>query len=231
MNNVHIMAIGAHCGDMEVTAGGVIAKYTKYGNKATIVHMTLGEKGHPTLSPEEYGRQKIEEAKGVAKLLGANVIFLDYKDGELPQNEEIEFQICDLIRREKPDICVTHWRNSIHPDHSNTYRNVLGGVFKASLKAIGREYTAHRVKKLLFAENWEDSGDFEPYIYIDISEVFDQWIEAISKYELFRGGVSNFPYLDYYKSLAKIRGAESGFKYAEAFDVLKESKKIFAQFF
>ncbi|PTQ56657.1 MAG: hypothetical protein BSOLF_2807 [Candidatus Carbobacillus altaicus] len=24
----HIMAIGAHCGDMELVAGGVIAKYT-----------------------------------------------------------------------------------------------------------------------------------------------------------------------------------------------------------
>ena len=32
----HIMVVGAHCGDAEVMAGGIVAKYTKSGHKASI---------------------------------------------------------------------------------------------------------------------------------------------------------------------------------------------------
>lgn len=43
----HILAIGGHAGDMDLTAGAVIAKYTQAGHKATFLHLTPGEKGHP----------------------------------------------------------------------------------------------------------------------------------------------------------------------------------------
>ncbi len=59
----HIVAIGAHAGDMELTAGGVIAKYTMAGHRATLVHITPGEKGHPRLSAEEYKQQKMAEGE------------------------------------------------------------------------------------------------------------------------------------------------------------------------
>jgi 3-deoxy-7-phosphoheptulonate synthase len=44
---VSIMAIGAHIGDMELTAGEVLAKHAILGDKITLVHLTAGEKGNP----------------------------------------------------------------------------------------------------------------------------------------------------------------------------------------
>ncbi len=35
----------------------------------------------------------------------------------------------------------------------------------------------------------------------------------------------SFPYLDYYSSLARVRGAEAGRRYAAAFEVAPSSKK------
>ncbi len=41
------MAIGAHIGDMELTAGGVLASMSLEGHKIITVALTSGEKGNP----------------------------------------------------------------------------------------------------------------------------------------------------------------------------------------
>ena len=38
-----ILAIGAHAGDMELTAGALLIKQHKLGDRVVILHMTLGE--------------------------------------------------------------------------------------------------------------------------------------------------------------------------------------------
>ena len=67
--------------------------------------------------------------------------------------------------------------------------------------------------------NWEDREDFSPYVFIDISDAMADWEKCVTKYEFIRGGVSSYPYLEYYRGLAKVRGADAGFPFAEAFDI------------
>lgn len=212
---VKLMVVGAHAGDAEVTCGGLVAKLTRAGHEVVIVHMTLGERGHPKLSEEEYGIQKRREAEEAARILGAKPVFLPYRDGELPVSSEAKFQLCDLIREYKPEILVTHWKGSIHRDHKSAYRNVVDALFYAALPAVKREKPAHRVRRVFFAENWEDPRGFRPNVYVDISDVFDVWKEAASAYAFARGE-TGFPYIEYYTCLFRIRGIESGFKYAQA---------------
>ena len=53
------MVVGAHAGDAEImAAGALVAKYTKAGHDAVLVHLTPGERDTKTLSPEEYAEQK-----------------------------------------------------------------------------------------------------------------------------------------------------------------------------
>ena len=40
-----VLAIGGHAGDMELTAGALLIKHVKRGDKVVILHMTLGEGG------------------------------------------------------------------------------------------------------------------------------------------------------------------------------------------
>lgn len=211
----HIMVVGGHCLDAEVMAGGIVAKYTKHGHKASIVHATPGEKGHKTMSPEDYAKQKIEEAKRAAAVLGAEAYFLPYKDAELPVDDEAKYALADLIRQLKPTVILTHWKESIHKDHTNTALIVEDARFYAALPAIKRALPAHGAWGLFYCENWEDPYGYEPDIYIDISDVFDTYIEAISQYELARGGISNFRYIDYYRALAITRGCLANCQYAQ----------------
>ncbi|MBA4493248.1 PIG-L deacetylase family protein [Paenactinomyces guangxiensis] len=226
----HILAIGGHAGDMDLTAGAVIAKYTQAGHKATFLHLTPGEKGHPRLSPEEYAKQKIEEARRFAEIVGADVRFLAYKDAELPVNEEVKYQVADIIREVKPDIIITHWKGSIHKDHTNTYHIVEDARFYAALKTIQRDLPAHFTRKLYYADNWEDPYDFEPEVFIDIpEEAYETWVKAMHCYAYARGETSGFPFIEYYKALTIVRGAPAGFKRAQAFAVPRgaHTKRLF----
>jgi LmbE family N-acetylglucosaminyl deacetylase len=222
-----ILAIGAHCGDVEITTGAVLAKEKKLKSDIAILHMTLGERGHKKLHPLKYAEQKKKEALEAGKVLGAEVIFGPYGDGELPNNEEAVKFVSEVIRRLKPTHIITHWRRSIHKDHAYTHTISMDGTLLSVLEGVKSEFTPNKnFKGIYFTENWEDMDEFTPYIYYDISDTINDWERCVKKYELFRGGISDFPYFDYYKSLFRLRGCESGYKYACAFDIESINKKV-----
>lgn len=236
-DQLHIMAFGAHAFDAEVMAGPVLAKYARLGHKATLVHLTRGERGHPTKPPEVYGPQLEMEMKEAARVLGCNVIWMGYKAGTIGTSESIMLDICDLIRRERPDYVITHWRGSVHPRHTSTHENVVGGVRYAAAESVVRELPPHRVRGLYFGENCEDLDGFQPDVYIDITDTFDQWFEALAKYELFAPRfrerdhegkvIEAWPYADYYRTMAVVRGHEVGVRYAKAFMSARAAYDLF----
>jgi LmbE family N-acetylglucosaminyl deacetylase len=215
-----ILAVGAHAGDMEITAGAVLAKQAKAGDRIVFLHLSLGEGGNPRMSADEYGRQKRREAEEAASVIKAEVLFGPYKDGEIPNTEEGRRYVADVIRQVKPTHIISHWKNSLHKDHVAAGAITVDAVLLASLPGVQSSFPPHRgVRRLLFAENWEDAEDFHPYIYIDVSDAREDWEKCVTQYEFIRGGISSFPYHEYYRALFRIRGAEGGFTYAEAFDI------------
>lgn len=214
------LAIGAHAGDMEITAGALLLKQHELGDRIVLLHLTLGEGGNPRMSPEQYGEQKRREAKEVAGALGAEVMFGPYHDGEIPDDEAARRYVADVIRQVKPTNIITHWRRSIHKDHAATSAIVDDAVLLASLEGVKTAHAAYRgVRGIWYAENWEDPESFHPYMYVDVSGFIPRWREAVSKYEFIHGGISGFRYLDYYTALATLRGAEARREAAVAFDI------------
>jgi hypothetical protein len=78
---------------------------------------------------------------------------------------------------------------------------------------------------LYYADNWEDAEGFTPYLYVDVTDDLAAWKAAASCYEFIRGGISTFPYLEYYESLARVRGALAGKRFAVALEVDPSAKK------
>jgi LmbE family N-acetylglucosaminyl deacetylase len=211
-----IMVIGAHAGDAENMAGAVVLQHTRAGCTAVIVHMTLGEAGHRTLPPEVYAEQRKREVQESARCMGAKAIRLDYADGFLPANQEVKLQVADLIRQERPTILLTHWKGSFHKDHVATYEIVQDALFYAGLPSLKRSAPAHWVPQLYFPENWEDMDGWRADVYMDATEVWDEYLEMLKTHELMRGGVSTFRYYDYYNALGTTRGCLGGFQKAVA---------------
>jgi LmbE family N-acetylglucosaminyl deacetylase len=221
----HLLVIGAHIGDAEITGGLLAAKYAQAGHRVTILHMTAGEKGNPAMDHRQYREQRIREAEAAAEIMGAQECFvLDHPDGELQVNEQTVNEMCDHIRRLRPDIVLTHWRGSFHRDHRSCHTIVMEGGFLAALPGIERDQPAHLIRGLYYLENWEDMEDYHPDLWVDVTEAFDTWVKACGEHQLLRGEIS-FDYLHHYTGLAAKRGAEVGVKRAVTVSLPPISRK------
>lgn len=221
-----ILAIGAHAGDAELTIGPLLTAERARGSRVVILDMTLGEKGHPKLSAQEYGAQKRREAAEAAAAIGAELEFGPYRDAEIPNDEVARHFVASVIRRVKPNLVVTHWKQSMHRDHSTTSAIVRDAVLLAALPDVeGVEGKPHRGVSLWYAENWEDAVGFTPYIYFAVdSASWVKWKGAVSSFEFARGG-TGYPYIEYYDALGRVRGIESRKGLAVAFDIEPEGKR------
>lgn len=127
--------------------------------------------------------------------------------------------MADVIRRVRPTLVLTHWRESLHKDHAATHAVVRDAVLLASLAGVQTAHPPHRGVGLWYAENWEDADGFRPYLYVNVAGVQQQWRDAVSRYEFVGGSISSFAYLDYYTALLTLRGAEARRGQAVAFDI------------
>lgn len=221
---VDVVTVGAHMGD-EVAWGMALAAHKRQGASIGMLHLTPGEKGHPSMQPDEYAAQKHEEARACASVLGAEMWALPYKDGELPCNDEVKFAVADILREAKPKVVITHWHGSMHKDHTNTAKLFPDAQFYSALKTFERSLPAHSIQSLYFGENWEDLHGYVPEVLLEVTkEDMEVWEEAMTCYALFRGEWETFEYLDYYKALARTRGCENRSQYAVSFAVPPESR-------
>jgi len=212
-----LMAIAAHPGDAVFTMGGALAQHIQNGGRGVFVTLTAGEKGAPSNIPvDRYGELQRAASEKAAKLLGAEFEILTYLDAEVPLNDRVAQAISDVIRQHQPDIVVTHWSGSWHKDHQNCHLLVRDAIFYAGLTTMNRKDPPHTVRKLYFADNWEDAENFKPDTYLDITAVFEKWLQACDAYPMWRGQTGFFRYNDYYSSLAVMRGCLSGFRHAVA---------------
>lgn len=212
----HLMIIGAHCGDGEIQAGAIANKYAKAGHDVTFLHLTAGEKGNPPhISVDDYREQKIKEAEKAAAILGGKSITLDYKDAELKEDEQTITTVAKIFRELKPTIVITHWENSMHPDHAVCPKIVQAAWLKAALPGFEIDgLAAHSLSKMFHSENWEDMEGYVPDVFVDVSAEFDTYLEALSQYWFIMNS-SDFRYYDYYKALGTIRGCVARTTYAQ----------------
>ncbi|TFB24418.1 PIG-L family deacetylase [Filobacillus milosensis] len=215
-NPYHIIAVGAHCGDLELQVGSIAHKYAKVGHRVTFLHMTAGEKGTPPgVDPEEYRVQKIKESEEAADILGVETITLEYRDAELKIDDDTISHVAKIIRELKPDVALTHWVNSMHPDHEACPQIVEAAWLKAALPGFDLDgLEPHGMRGMFHSENWEDMEGYEPDVFIDVSDEFDTYLKALSKYWFIMNSTS-FRYYDYYQALGTMRGCLARVKYAQ----------------
>ena len=218
-----VLAVGAHAGDMEVSAGAALARAARLGARAVLLHLTLGEHGHPRKSPADYARQKREEALAAARALGAEAQFGSWEDGSLRAGKDTEDFVAHVIAAMKATHIIAHWKHSIHPDHEAAHTIAKNAALAASIRGW------KGVRSIVYAENWEDAEGFQPFLYVDTSADMEAWRKAAQCYEFLRGGVSAFPYLQFYEGMSMVRGAQARKPHATAFGVDPMSKRRIAE--
>ena len=214
MQKKHIVAIGAHPGDMEICCGAVLAAHRAKGNKVTIVHLTNSPKFSSQFANKLYFHQLKIEAEDAAATINALVISDIIEKEDFYYSRENINLVIELFRNIQPTCVITHWKKSLVQDHVVTHRLVTEAFDEFN---TGSQKNGHN--GLFFSEHIEDKIDFEPLIYVDVSNYMKTWLKMVTCYEDFKQ--SNGKYIqpvDYYRALAKIRGRENHFSYACVFN-------------
>ncbi len=215
---VDIIAFGAHPDDVEIGAGGLLAKEAALGYKIGIVDLTRGEMGSRGTAEIRAG-----EADRAAQILGAVWrLNMEMPDGEVSADPESVMKVARVIRTYRPSIIIAPYWDDRHPDHAKASQLISEAHFKAGLKKLEPELGAFRPKTILYYFlNRMDSYSF----VVDVSKHYAKKQEAINAHHSQFGEVGLKPLavlgvkapLQFIESRDRFQGAQIGVAYGEAF--------------
>lgn len=178
---VDILAIGAHPDDVELSAGGTIAKMVAQGKKVAFLDLTEGELGSRGSVESRYA-----EAAKASQILG--VSFREncqLPDGFLTDDKDSLIKIITKIRKFQPEIVLINAPDDRHPDHALAAKMAsracfLAGLLKINTSHLGVEQEKWRPKAVY---HYIQDNYLEPDFVVDISEFEEQKFKAILAYE------------------------------------------------
>ncbi len=220
-----ILAIGVHPDDVELGCSGTLIKEIKQGKKVGIVDLTQGELGTRGTIETRY-----QEAADAAKIMGIHAREnLKMRDGFFKNDEAHQMQVIQVLRKYRPEIVIGNILEDRHPDHGRAGQLVYDACFLSGLRQVktndeeGNEQEKWRPKYLL---HYIQDRFYEPDFVVDISDVFEQRMEAIKAYKTqFHDPQSNEPatyisnpdFLEAIVSRARLLGKRIGVQFAEGF--------------
>jgi bacillithiol biosynthesis deacetylase BshB1 len=177
MSAIDLLAIAAHRDDVELTCGGTLAKAARAGYRTAILDLTAGELG--TRGTAEI---RAAEADRAARVLGVstreNLCLPDAGIVNDPPTREL---LARAIRRFQPKVVMAPALEGRHPDHRATAQLVRDASFVSGLAKLAPDTPKHRPLKILYCLTYRQ--DFaRPSFVVDISDVFEQKLEAIRCY-------------------------------------------------
>jgi LmbE family N-acetylglucosaminyl deacetylase len=179
-----ILVIGAHPDDADEGAGGLAALCVRAGHRLHFVSLTNGDAGHHRLGGAPLARLRLEEAKRAAAVLGIEYTVLDIHDGEIEPSLANRRLVIDLIRKDRPDLVVTHRPHDYHPDHRYTAALVQDAAYLVTVPGIVGLTPAlsHNPVIAYMSDPFRRPYPFEPDVVVDIDEVLALKMEMLHQH-------------------------------------------------
>jgi bacillithiol biosynthesis deacetylase BshB1 len=209
-----------HPDDIEITCGGTIAKLVKLGHRVGIVHMTDGEPT-PRGTPEE----RRAELAAAAEVLGVHhVETLPLTNRELMDGPPARYAVATVFRRFRPKTVVGMAGRTpgASPDHYQAQLILEGARFYAQLTKWDDRFDntpPHRIDWLWYRPV-AIAAEIHAYpstFVVDISDVYEQKIAAISCYKSQFDAQRLAGLLHRVRGLDAAEGSRCGFAYGELF--------------
>jgi N-acetylglucosamine malate deacetylase 1 len=170
-----ILAFGAHPDDVELFAGGTLAKMAARGHATGIIDLTRGELGSRG-TPE----QRAGEAETAAHILGLKVREnLGFPDGEMIVTPANRMEVIRILRKYRPAVVLTHHWDDRHPDHVATSGLVSEAAHHSGLAKIDTGQERFRPRAVLY---FKLPTHVMPTFVVDVSDFAQQRIQAIQAY-------------------------------------------------
>jgi bacillithiol biosynthesis deacetylase BshB1 len=226
-----ILAIGAHPDDVELGCSGAIINEIKKGKKAGVLDLTQGELGSRGSVETRY-----EEAAKAAIIMGVHMREnLKIRDGFFKNDEEQQRKLISVIRKYQPEIVLANSHSDRHPDHGRAAKLIADSCFLSGLVKIDSKDengSPQQAWKPKYVFHYIQDRYHEPDFIVDISDVFEQRMEAVKAYttqfynpENESDGpqtyISTPEFLESVIARARMIGKKIGVKYGEGFNTEK----------
>ena len=207
-----ILAIGAHLDDIEIAAGGTLAKLAENGHHVKVLIMS--KSGYTNIDGKVQREDSVAVAEGTKALnvLGVTDIeILNFPTKDIPWHSDVVNAIDVCINDYNPDIIFTHHPFDTHQAHV--------GVSQSTIAAARRRNT------IFFYEPITPSGRsyvaFKPDLYVDIEQTLQKKLDALREHKSEYNKFSGEDWVEGVRCRCGFRGYEIGKKFAEAFEVLR----------
>jgi LmbE family N-acetylglucosaminyl deacetylase len=202
-----VVFVGAHVDDW-IDCAGTIARYVKAGHEALLLSFTPGDSRSMAamneMGLEELARIRRQDAIKGAKILGAEIRFLDQHNQNMQVSPAVYDRFNKLMMDEKPDVVFGMWPLEFHPDHRAAANIAFNAWLQCGLKF---EY--------FFCETASggemQTQQFIPNRYIDIESVMELKRASHEANRFIKQGVHDA------ELWARFRGMQYGCRLAEAF--------------
>lgn len=217
---MNVLFVGAHPDDIETFAGGTAALYAKQGANVFFCVATNGNIGSSTLSIKEITAIRKKEAKNGAKVIGAELIYLDIDDEFLFDSKEVRLKFIEAFRKAKPDVVFCHWIDDYNPDHSISGKIVEDCIHMANIPLIKTESEVCKNIPHIYYMDTPAGVNFMPEIYVDITAVFKTKVKMVAQHKSQNSWmIDMFGYemSEFLEIPARYRGLQVKCEMAEAF--------------
>lgn len=173
----------------------------------------------------EQKQEREKEIKSVRERLGLskkNFFSLDFATTQIDQvsMSDLIDKISRVFHQYEPDEVFLPHMHDVHSDHR---------IVSTAVIACTKWFRHPGIKRILSYETLSETdfildseGIFKPNVFIDISSFLEKKLELL---RLYKSELSEFPFPRSeisLRALAQLRGAQSGHKAAEAFQLLRE---------
>ena len=203
--NRTILAIGAHPDDIEMGCGGTLAKLKKDGAEIYTAIMTKCEDE----CTKKDSDTRIKEYYAAVKILGVKKAFaFDFPNRHLPKHEiDITDEFSRLQEQIKPDLIFCPYLDDSHQDHS--------AVARSAVRSFRKDESIIQYEILRYG-----SHTFTPNLFVDITKYMPIKLKMLACHASQKERRAYFDE-ESFKGLARTRGAQAGYDYAEGFVIYK----------
>jgi bacillithiol biosynthesis deacetylase BshB1 len=218
---VDLLVFGPHPDDIEIGAGGIIARHAALGFSVGLCDLTAGEMGSNGTVQE-----RLQESEAARKILGAcwreNLRWADRRIGKDPAHLD---EAVAFIRRHRPRVVVAPYWADRHPDHGAASAVLTEAVFNSGL----RRYLAGAGEpwKVDWICYYFINDSVPPSFVVDVTDYYARKREALdchsSQFNAGPGAVGTRLNTPLFRQLIESRdaqfGARAGVTWAEGFVV------------
>jgi len=205
INGKRILVLAPHTDDGEFGCGGTICKLID-NNDVYYVAFSACQKSVPPPFDSDVLLKEVKAATSVLGIKKENLILLDYDVRTFNyRRQDILDDILNIKKSISPDIVFMPSIHDIHQDH---YTITNEGIRAFKFSSV-----------LCYELPW-NNFNFNTSCFIKLEETqLESKCKALSEYK----SQAHRPYAnkEFIMSLAKVRGVQSGHKYAEAFEIIR----------